>query len=70
MENLEAEHGRGIQLMKLVMDDVSFEGNGTEVHMRKASVREQGRIPGSSANSAKGSTAFADATSPLRGEER
>ncbi len=37
VENLGAEHGRGIHLMKLAMDEVSFEGQGTEVRMRKAS---------------------------------
>jgi len=36
-ENLAVEHGRGIHLMKLTMDEVSFERQGTEVHMRKAS---------------------------------
>jgi serine/threonine-protein kinase RsbW len=35
VENLESEHGRGIHLMKLAMDEVSFERGGTEVHMRK-----------------------------------
>jgi serine/threonine-protein kinase RsbW len=35
VENLESEHGRGIHLMKLAMDEVSFEHGGTEVHMRK-----------------------------------
>ena len=35
VENLEAEHGRGIHLMKLAMDEVSFEQRGTEVHMYK-----------------------------------
>ena len=34
-ENLEAEHGRGIHLMKLAMDEVSFEQRGAEVHMCK-----------------------------------
>ncbi|MFY9532119.1 MAG: ATP-binding protein [Candidatus Acidiferrales bacterium] len=34
-ENIEAEHGRGILLMKTFMDDVHFEKGGTEVHMRK-----------------------------------
>jgi serine/threonine-protein kinase RsbW len=34
-ENLQAEHGRGIHLMKLVMDTVSFERGGTEVRMSK-----------------------------------
>jgi serine/threonine-protein kinase RsbW len=33
---VESEHGRGIFLMKFCMDDVSFEKEGTEVHMRKA----------------------------------
>src|SRR6266849_8862972 len=37
IENLEAEHGRGIHLMKLAMDEVSFERRGTEVRMRKSS---------------------------------
>jgi len=35
VENLDAEHGRGIHLMKLAMDEVSFERGGTEVHIRK-----------------------------------
>jgi serine/threonine-protein kinase RsbW len=35
-ENLSADHGRGIWLMRLAMDEVSFENRGTEVHMRKA----------------------------------
>jgi len=35
VENLESEHGHGIHLMKLAMDEVSFERGGTEVHMRK-----------------------------------
>ena len=34
-QNLSAEHGRGIHLMKLAMDEVSFEHGGTEVNMRK-----------------------------------
>src|SRR5215468_7769312 len=37
VENLGAEHGRGIHLMKLAMDEVSFEQGGTEVRMRKSS---------------------------------
>ncbi|HXE33875.1 MAG TPA: ATP-binding protein [Verrucomicrobiae bacterium] len=41
VENLGAEHGRGIHLMKLAMDDVSFERQGTEVRMRKASGPKQ-----------------------------
>jgi serine/threonine-protein kinase RsbW len=39
VERLEAEHGRGIHLMKLAMDEVSFERGGTEVHMRKGLAR-------------------------------
>ena len=40
LENLEAEHGRGILLMRSQMDEVSFERGGTEVHMHKtASIR-------------------------------
>jgi len=36
VENLEADHGRGIHLMKLAMDEVSFDERGTEVRMRKS----------------------------------
>ena len=35
IENLEADHGRGIQLMKLAMDEVSFQRGGTEVRLCK-----------------------------------
>jgi serine/threonine-protein kinase RsbW len=41
VENLDSEHGRGIHLMKLAMDEVSFERQGTEVRMRKASGARQ-----------------------------
>ena len=34
-EERQAEHGRGIYLMKLMMDEVSFWRGGAEVHMRK-----------------------------------
>jgi serine/threonine-protein kinase RsbW len=34
-ENLEAGHGRGIQLMKSAMDEVFFERGGREVHLQK-----------------------------------
>jgi serine/threonine-protein kinase RsbW len=34
-ENLDAEHGRGILLMKQFMDEIHYERGGTEVHMRK-----------------------------------
>ena len=39
VENLEADHGRGIHIMKLLMDEVSFEQRGTEVHMCKRVAR-------------------------------
>jgi len=39
VENLEADHGRGIHIMKLVMDEVSFEQRGAEVHMCKRAAR-------------------------------
>src|SRR5580693_4673808 len=39
VENLELEHGRGIHIMKLAMDQVAFEQRGTEVHMCKSSAR-------------------------------
>jgi serine/threonine-protein kinase RsbW len=39
VERLEEEHGRGIHLMKLAMDQVSFEQRGTEVHMCKRLAR-------------------------------
>jgi serine/threonine-protein kinase RsbW len=42
VENLGAEHGRGIHLMKLAMDEVCFERQGTEVRMRKASGPKHG----------------------------
>jgi len=37
VENLGAEHGRGIHLIRLAMDEVSFERAGTQVHMWKDS---------------------------------
>ena len=42
-ENLTAEHGRGIYLMRLAMDEVSFERKGTEVHLRKSQEVKQSR---------------------------
>ena len=39
VENPEADHGRGIHLMKLAMDEVSFKRGGTEVHMCKRLAR-------------------------------
>src|SRR5258706_430529 len=41
-ENIGADHGRGIWVMKSVMDEVSFERGGTEVRMRKAPTRQPG----------------------------
>jgi serine/threonine-protein kinase RsbW len=38
-KNLEAEHGRGIRLMKFVMDEVWFQRRGTEVYMCKKLTR-------------------------------
>ena len=35
-ENLHSDHGRGIYLINQVMDEVSFDRNGTEIRMRKA----------------------------------
>jgi len=34
-ENIEAEHGRGILMMRAFMDEVRYEANGTELHLRK-----------------------------------
>jgi serine/threonine-protein kinase RsbW len=34
-ENLQSSHGRGIYLMKALMDEVRFEEGGVVVHMRK-----------------------------------
>jgi serine/threonine-protein kinase RsbW len=52
-ENLNADHGRGIRLMKVAMDEVSFEDGGTEVRMRKAPPRGPRRVSGSSVDSTK-----------------
>jgi serine/threonine-protein kinase RsbW len=41
VENLRAEHGRGIHLMKLAMDEVSFQSGGTEVRMQKGPAPDQ-----------------------------
>jgi serine/threonine-protein kinase RsbW len=37
--NVESNRGRGIYLMRAIMDEVHFEQGGTEVHMRKRSSR-------------------------------
>jgi len=34
-ENVFSNHGRGIHLINQLMDEVRFERNGTEIHMRK-----------------------------------
>jgi hypothetical protein len=41
LENLRSEHGRGIHLMKLAMDEISFEREGTEVHLRKGGCKQE-----------------------------
>jgi serine/threonine-protein kinase RsbW len=41
-ENIGADHGRGIWVMKSVMDEVSFECGGTEVRMWKRPTRPPG----------------------------
>jgi serine/threonine-protein kinase RsbW len=38
-EQLESTHGRGVYLMKTLMDEVHFERGGTEVYMRKKSAK-------------------------------
>jgi serine/threonine-protein kinase RsbW len=39
-QGLGQEHGRGIHLMKAMMDEVSFKRGGSEVHMRKGPARQ------------------------------
>jgi len=34
-ENIYSNHGRGIYLINKLMDEVRFDKNGTEIHMRK-----------------------------------
>lgn len=34
-ENIYSEHGRGIYLINMLMDEIRFERGGTEIHMRK-----------------------------------
>jgi hypothetical protein len=65
-ENVEAEYGRGIFLMKQAMDEVSFKGNGPEVHMRKLSGDQQEGITGTSASSPKASNVFREASNSRR----
>ena len=40
-ENIEAVHGRGIYLMKALMDEVRFEEGGVVVHMRKGARKSE-----------------------------
>ena len=60
VENLGAEHGRGIHLMKWAMDEVSFERGGAEVHMRKAPTRQ----PRSAGQQRNGLPEFGNNTTP------
>jgi len=70
-ENLNADHGRGIRLMRVAMDEVSFEHGGTEVHMRKARARGPRRVSSSSVDSAKHGLALVGTRpNPLGGHER
>ena len=34
-QNVFSEHGRGIYLINALMDEVRYERNGAEIHMRK-----------------------------------
>jgi serine/threonine-protein kinase RsbW len=52
-ENLSADHGRGIWLMRAAMDEVSFDQAGAEVHMRKAPSRGPRRVSKPSLDAAK-----------------
>jgi serine/threonine-protein kinase RsbW len=47
-DNLEFTHGRGIYLMKTLMDEVRFEYSGTVVHMRKKSGKPKPALLGES----------------------
>jgi len=40
-QNIHSEHGRGIYLINLLMDEVEFRRGGTEVHIRKDTRRAQ-----------------------------
>jgi serine/threonine-protein kinase RsbW len=66
VERLEAEHGRGIHLMKLAMDEVSFERGGTEVQMRKGPARTPRTQLRSALNSIQRRTLFADTQTHAR----
>jgi serine/threonine-protein kinase RsbW len=47
-EQLQSTHGRGIYLMKTLMDEVRFERRGTVVHLRKKCVKAENRQTSSS----------------------
>jgi serine/threonine-protein kinase RsbW len=51
VENLQAEHGRGILLMRSQMDEVSFGCGGREVRMRKRVSAERRTMPEDSGQS-------------------
>jgi serine/threonine-protein kinase RsbW len=44
-ENIKADHGRGIYMMKALMDEVRFEEAGTVVHMRKTAGNNRHGMP-------------------------
>ncbi len=67
VERLAAEHGRGIRLMKLAMDEVSFELGGTEVRMRKGPARNPGTELRGPLNNIRQGTLFADTRRHARG---
>lgn len=66
-ERLEAEHGRGILLMKSAMDEVLFERGGTEVHMRKGPARSPRTELRSNNKAAERGTSVADTQTHLLG---
>jgi serine/threonine-protein kinase RsbW len=39
-ERLNVDHGRGIYVMKAMMDEVHFERGGTEIHLRKRPAKD------------------------------
>ena len=66
VENLEADHGRGIHLMKLAMDEVSFERRGTEVHMCKRLAADGGNDDHVSVDCNSGDSGFSVFQQPRR----
>ena len=44
-ENIERTHGRGIQLMRALMEEVHFAKGGTEVHIRKNVKHQSNTVP-------------------------